>query len=256
MANSPLVEIIAEIRWGDGNPQAPALLASAIDDSIYVRLGIEVGKLGYHQLERTVPEGFPVPGGAVIYRYRKAEGEQNTLYQLGPGIFTANGLPPYNSWEEFLPVIESGLRALWRVAPISQELPIFLSLRYLDAFTGDHLDGMSVGEFFKEIVGLEYDKPESFAAFSEDGAVTAMRFMATQKSNDGRELWIDVAEGSKEGADAIVINTLARAAQFNAASVDDVLIRFEPLHKALHDVFFEMIGRNSRLQTHLFETKD
>lgn len=255
MNNTPLVEIIAEMRWGEGNPKAPALLATA-DDSAYIKLGIEVGKLGYHQLERVVPEGFPVSGGTVVYRYRNVEKDQNTLYQLGPGIFSINGLPPYNSWEGFLPVIRNGLDALWAVCPISQDQPIFLSLIYLDAFTKKHLGGMASEVFFKEIVGISNNKPESLVKFGGGSSATSMRFMQTQKAEDGRELVIDVAEGTLSGEYAIVMNTIAKAAQFKAAGPQDILANFAVLHDMLHEVFFEMIRRNADLYNHMFKPKE
>ena len=222
------------------------------DQAIFVKFGIEVGKEGYQQLERTLPEGFPSPGGTVTYRYRRSEGDQNTLYQLGHGVFTANGLEPYTSWEEFRPVIKRGLDALWRLQPLPVSSPVWLVLRYVDVFKRHHLGEMTSPDFFRLIVGVNYDRPAAASAFPETASQEVMRFFSTRKDEEGRELAIDVGNGIHANEDAIVMNTVANSAAIEEPSVDDVLAQFDILQKSSHDVFFEMVARDgdffSRLQ--------
>lgn len=119
--NAPLVEIIAEIRWnpqmvplqtvsGHGPAAAPvmALNTNAFDE-FFMRFGGEVYQKGFEQSERLVPSGFPMMLFQPVYRYRKsASADASVLYQVGPGLFSANAIPPYKSWDTFSPTVERG----------------------------------------------------------------------------------------------------------------------------------------------------
>lgn len=251
MKNSPLIEIIAEVRWGPGDPRQPAQIVFGGDESVYVKFGIEVGKDGYHQLERTMPEGFSAPGGAVAYRYRKSEGEQNTLYQLGTGVFTANGLPPYNSWEEFRPVIERGVQAWWNINIVRPGETLWLLLRYVDVFKQQHLGPMSIADFFRVVVGLNYEKPAAYMAFPQGDASESFRFFGSRRDAEGQELAIDVGQGVQDGEDIVVMNTIAYSKPFEAESVEGILRGLDQLQDASHALFFEMIRRDEGLAERL-----
>ena len=118
--NPPLREVIAELRWGLPFPAAqqqpqPVLVIAApgAHEEFFMRFGMQAGLLGYERAERLVPAGFPSMPQQVIYRFRKKPPEEGTsLYQIGTGIFSINITPPYDSWQEFRPVVENGVRIL------------------------------------------------------------------------------------------------------------------------------------------------
>src|SRR5215472_6295692 len=90
----PLVELIAELRWGSplpaAQPQNVIVLATGSHEEFFMRFGSKAGALGYGQVERLVPPGFPASSFQAIYRFRKNAPEQGTtLYQVGTGVFSA-----------------------------------------------------------------------------------------------------------------------------------------------------------------------
>ena len=247
MKNAPLVEIIAELRWEDGLTTKPPSIFFGMDESLYVRLGIALGKQGYDRLERTQPEGMPAQSGSVVYRYRRDDDQQNTLYQAGPGVFTANGLPPYNSWKEFEPVIEQGLTALLNIKAFDQSKPVELVLRYVDAFSADHLAGMNYSDFVEEVVGVRYNPTKAAIGFAD--RVDSVRFNASHVSEAGDKLILEVGQGRNSSNESVmVMNTSAISREFIAADVETVISQLSRLQDVLHDTFFEMISRSSDLK--------
>jgi len=100
--NPPLVELIAELRWGtagivagpQGAPQLVMATGSQYEE-FFMRFGSKIAALGYERIERIIPPGFPAPPFQATYRFRKKEPEQGTtLYQVGGGVFSANITPP------------------------------------------------------------------------------------------------------------------------------------------------------------------
>src|SRR5579863_2360328 len=118
----PLVEIVAEVRWDiTGLPGVPAQFAGGpipVPDSSaleihFMNFASKAAAKGFGLVERVVPTGFPLLAHQVTLRYRNvAEVEGVPLFQLGPGVFTANLSPPYKSWEAFRPFIDLGLGLL------------------------------------------------------------------------------------------------------------------------------------------------
>lgn len=247
MTNAPIVEVIAELRWGDGNPQQPAPFAFA-NEAEYIGFGIEIGKLGYNQLERTLPQGIPgQPGGTVGYRYRRSEGELNTLYQLGAGVFTANGIAPYTSWENFREVLHKGILALNQISPLADKAEVWCVVKYLDFFNETHLAGITSREFFSEVVGLDYKELDVAKASASSGASSSMRFFYSTRDDAGREIALDVGEGGLHEKVGIVMNTTITSPPIVAKSADDVMQSFDDLQRVAHDAFFEMIKRSERV---------
>ncbi len=251
MTNAPIVEVIAELRWGEGNPIHPAPFAFA-NESDYIKFGIEVGKFGYNQLERTMPQGIPgQPGGTVAYRYRLGEGDFNTLYQLGVGIFTTNGVAPYTSWATFRDVLHRGVEALNVVSPLASKAEVWCVVKYIDFFNESHLAGLTATEFFADVVGLQYQELDSAKDFSTDTSASSMRFFYSSKDSNGRELALDVGEGGLHDKPGIVMNTTIISSALKTESVEDVMTSFDDLQAVAHKTFFEMVNRSARVSANL-----
>lgn len=248
MKNAPLAEIICEVRWGDGRSgQDPSIILGG-DESTFVRLGIELGKDGFDNLERLLPSGFPVQAGQVLYRYRSGSAQQNVLYQAGTGVFTANGLPPYSSWDDFAPVLLRGAQALFAVAPFERGQPFELVVRYIDAFSESALAGISQLDFIEKIVGVNYIPTKAALQFSKDAMLKSVRFNAVHVASNGAKVVLDVGQGSIEGREAIVMHTVAHSAPVVPGSPDELVQNLGELKATLHGIFFEMIGRNAGVE--------
>jgi uncharacterized protein (TIGR04255 family) len=162
----PLIELIAELRWGSPLPttQPPGgfLLGTGLHEEFFMRFGSRAGALGYERVERLVPPGFPAVPFQAIYRFRKKEPEEGTtVYQVGAGVFSANITPPYHSWREFRPVVEEGVRILLETRnPSEKEMPFTsASLRYIDAFGNKFTEGRSTGAFIRDVLGFVVEPP-------------------------------------------------------------------------------------------------
>jgi uncharacterized protein (TIGR04255 family) len=145
--NSPLIEAIFELRWGeiqkgrfqykkDETDFFPGIFSQSVKE-----IGFEFSEqVNYEQGKLSLPY-------EVKHRFRKSE---NTwpCFQIGLGVFTANQLGNLSldapeedeyDWDDFKPVIESGLNALDQSYPsgIKSLIHPQAVLRYQDAFILD-----------------------------------------------------------------------------------------------------------------------
>lgn len=160
--NAPLIEIIAEMKW----PLLPltAVPGGAIDP--FFENGSKeftkvINKLGFSDVERIIPVGVPleVVGRAPVFRFRRPR-RGWPLFQIGPGLFTCNMVPPYEGWVEFERTLGEGLDALYSAFPIDGRsiIPESLDLRYIDGFTKKHGLG-EYQQFIKSELGLSVELP-------------------------------------------------------------------------------------------------
>lgn len=127
--NPPLIEMIAELRWPtQGQSAVPVVLpgANGSAEAMFLQWIARMGGLGYEHVERLAPAGFPLPLDAPVLRVKPKTGlPQNTLFQLGPQLFTANATPPYLSWQDFAPTArEGGHRPAGRPARVRGRHPV------------------------------------------------------------------------------------------------------------------------------------
>ena len=112
--NSPLVEIIAEIRWdlpwvNQTSAEDTGSVVSIQHEEFYMRFGGKVAAAGFERIERLVPPNFFQLPYQPVYRFRhNAEERGARLYQLGMGLFSVHATPPYKSWAEFKPLVSAG----------------------------------------------------------------------------------------------------------------------------------------------------
>lgn len=241
-ANPPLVEIVAEVRWGAGIVGKPASFAldSSADDAKFISFGIAVNKDGYNQLERVVPAGFPSIAGTVVYRYRKSDEDQHTLYQLGAGIFTANGLPPYDSWTKFRPAVANGIDAALSVGSIPREGPVQVTLRYIDAFAGDGLLGRSPHKLMQEMLGFSFQPPSNLKGQPEPSTA---RLNVEYPCLEGNGIFvIEAGQGKKLEQDALVMTTAVQSTS-DSSEAASIMARFDQLQHELHEAFEDLIDR-------------
>ncbi|GJL64392.1 MAG: hypothetical protein NPIRA04_30460 [Nitrospirales bacterium] len=154
----PLVEVISEVRW-ETTP-VEAIPGASIDPHFLVfnkKFSDRLKKTGFEHVQRVVPDGVPIEltSGNPIFRFRKAKNAW-PLYQSGPGLFTANIVPPYKGWKEFKKFLDEGLTHLYSSYPLPNEYLRIkrLELRYMDAFQAKHGAIKRYPEFLEEHLGI------------------------------------------------------------------------------------------------------
>jgi len=251
---APLVEIIVEVRWADaaGIPQVDGgLLQFPVNnnsaDEFYMRFGGAAYSNGFRQTERLVPAGFPVMPGQAIYRYRPPsdfpdELARSALWQIGSGVFTANATPPYKSWLEFSPWVAKGIQAVLDTRNDSEKNSDFasVSLRYIDAFTSDFLDGSTYAEFLQDRLGFKVQLPAAIEKMAADGATAEHIIQFRLPLQNGMSLTVLAAKGSSNGVDALILNTTVSTTEKTAANVEAVMEKLSAARNMIHNSFVEM----------------
>ena len=65
-----------------------------------------------------MPLGSPFVLHQPVYRFRsETKDKTSIIYQVGYGLFSVHGIPPYRSWDKFLPFVTSGIDALLKSRP-------------------------------------------------------------------------------------------------------------------------------------------
>ena len=219
--NAPLVEIIAELRW---NPQPPpsqmaggvagpmvvmAVNANSLDE-FFMRFGGEVYQQGFQRAERVVPTGFPFMLFQPVYRYRKStDQDSSVLYQAGAGMFSANAIPPYQSWDAFSPTVEAGIDALLKTrSDAERSIPFSsISLRYIDAFRAALTQGRDIGMFVKDVLGIKLELPEGISKHVAPGQSAKPSLQLAIPLTNGMTMNIGLGEGMVNNELAIIMDT-------------------------------------------------
>jgi len=247
----PLVELIAELRWGSPlpatQPQNVIVLATGTHEEFFMRFGSRVGALSYEQIERLVPPGFPVLPTQAIYRFRKKAPEQGTtVYQVGAGVFSANITPPYHSWEEFRPVVEQGVRILLETRnPVEKERPFTsATLRYIDAFGKRFTEGRSTAVFIRDVLEFQLQPP---VAVCDEVAPSAEMRPAIQLQvplKSGQQMSLALGEGSVSGEEAVVMDITVSSEGSISPNASEIMTIFQSAHDVCHRVF---VGTTKKL---------
>ncbi len=161
--NAPLFEAIAEVRWQLQPLQV--LPGAAVDpyfDKTSAAFRRKVAEAGFTHSERLTPSEAPLELFAhkPVWRFRQ-QADVWPLFQLGPGILTANVVPPYGGWKTFREFIRLGVQFLSESHPLwSDDFETSaLQLRYLDGFRPAH--GMNdYTDFAQTGLNLSLQYPE------------------------------------------------------------------------------------------------
>lgn len=139
--NAPLVELIAEIHWKI--PQVKSIPGAYLDpyfEIIREKFDEWARERELGKVETLIPKDFPseLLPNKPHHRFRRGP-DRWPLYQLGPGLMTANIVPPYNGWAAFRNHLAAGFEALVKFYPLGTELPVSrVELRYINAFRKKH----------------------------------------------------------------------------------------------------------------------
>lgn len=239
--NAPLVEVIAELRWSliplSAIPGGSVDPAFAHGSDAFTKLAKD---LGYDKVEHLVPDGIPLEmlGGRPTLRFRKQINEW-PLYQIGPGLFTCNIVPPYGGWKNFRETLRDGLTALFKAVPLDSTLvkPESLELRYIDAFTADHgLNGYE--KFVRENLGINISVPVDLLESLEINESATTSSMEVRIPKGASNVVIKIAPGTKDGTAAAIaeFSVILKNSDMpdTAAGMADWM---DTAHNTLHNVF-------------------
>lgn len=250
--NAPLVEIIAEVRWGpasdavrDGGGSGSILvtLPQTKDEELLMHFGAEISKRAFGRIERLSPPGMPMPVGQSVCRFRPTDvTKQSPLFQLGRGVFTSNALPPdYKSWAEFAPIVRTGLDALFESHTRASEAAPNISMvlvRYVDAFGPSLTDGMQPAAFIRNVLGIDIKLPRSISSLSTaDEVRPSLQFSVPTKLGQ-----LQVALGStvRNNQEAVILDTTMIIQRDIGANAEAALAALTEARGAIHDLFREL----------------
>lgn len=233
---APLVELIVELKWGHAALFQPHSIGTfapqgffstgdpAQSEEFYSRFGNECFSNGLQRVERLIPPGFPTIPGQVACRYKAGDAPITNLLQVGPGVFTANGLPPYKSWNEFLPFFKSGYAALLKSRTASENTLPFSSvaIRYINAFGAEYLEAFNQSELLKQL-GFDLRLPTPVSGEISDGANTQIVLNYTTNLKDGGKITLIVGSGQTPAGTAVVFDISITHEHVDAGSVEQCL---------------------------------
>jgi uncharacterized protein (TIGR04255 family) len=203
----------------------------------------EAAKAGFMHAERLVPSGFPSVLHSIVYRLRRTDGG-GSLLQIGPGLFSANSLQPYRSWHDFVSTVRTAVSLLLKTRPVAeQDLPLTqLTLRYLNAFKPDLLQGRTEQAFVRDVLGFETKLPEAIQRLNEGAsAISSHLQFVVPMTGDKKQLKLSVGEGALAGSGpAIVLDMSVVDLAPLPPDLDAIMNTFGGSRDILHDAFLGM----------------
>lgn len=252
-ANAPLVEVIAEIRWK--TIKLTAIPNGGVDPYYEVFLQAfrsKAKELGFAFEEKVVPDEVPREflAGQVTTRFRP-EPNKWPVFQVGPGIFTANVIPPYDGWTSFAPTVNRGIQAMLDCYPESGKLLVLerMSLKYIDAFTASHSRRDS-WSFLSQGIQHKVTPPPALSALDWiDGTprdVTLNMEYAVSKPEKS-VLASQISSGKANGVDATIFTLDMILPKIERTlNVDTIIQWYSDAHGALSEAFGAIISDDVR----------
>ncbi len=249
---APLVELIAELKWAlPGAPppdvaQMPGMpfpiFHAAGDEEFFMRFGAQAHQQGFSNAERIIPPGFPSPPFQVVYRYRKS-GVSKDVLQVGPGVFSANALRPYQSWHIFRPSVGAGISALLEArAPADKESPFTaVTIRYVNSFTKELTGGRDSATFIRDVLGIKTELPPAVAKYMAADTLPIPNFSFGFPTNNGLKMTVTVADGVIEGGPSCILDMSVQTIGKVAPNADAVLAVLDAGRGVLHNAFLGMV---------------
>jgi len=250
---APLVEIAAQLRWiPEGMFNAPPIpgqppgftisTGGPSVDEFFMRFGGEIYQSKFVQAERLMPAGFPYLLHNAVYRY-KENPKSSTFLQVGPGVMSANAVPPYKSWEDFLPTVEVGVKATLNARHESEKTKPFSTalLRYINAFSGELLNARAIPNFISETLGIKIVMPAPIdALIGDESAVKANLQFSFPIANMTKQMNLQIGEAMIHGTlSALMDVTISETAPIDP-ELSAIMGAFASSRKIIHDLFVEV----------------
>jgi len=250
--NPPLVEVICEVHWQIQD--ISIIPGGGVDPQFAVfseQFAQAAGKNGFRLREDLAPAEVPIEFLArkPTQRYRSGP---NTwpLYQIGPGIFTANIVPPYQGWNSFRKALHAGFDMAYASYPIADKLFQIrhVVLRYLNGFTARHgLESLSA--FLRTGFNIRADAPDSFKKQFVEGARDITYLLETRfgtASPLGGLCAIKIAPGKVKNDNAVILELRISTKREVPNSIEQTKKWFDTAHDAASAIFLATITDNLR----------
>ena len=246
---APLVEVIAEIHWRLKNlGTAPDAKIDPYYDLFKDNFLIYAGEIGLKHRQELVPDIVPIELLPHQPRLRLRSGAGLwPLAQVGPGILTANIVPPYDGWSAFSPFLYKLVNGLFDSYPIFEKTLHIdkLHLRYIDGF--DKSFGFDqYSDFAEEMLSIICPISDDFNQHfvKEDTQATYLlehRFFNTKPDNSHGK--IKLLPGQINNEDALIMELHCKSTFSDNPKIEPIKMKewFEEAHRCLHMQFKTLI---------------
>lgn len=253
-AKAPLIELVMELRWipKGSTPLEPApiqlqgqqgpsvFLGGTKQEEFYMRAGGELYRTGFDRSERLLPAGAPFALYQPVFRFRsESQGRRSILYQVGYGMFSVNALPPYDSWDKFLPFVSEGVQVLLGSRAEADQGQAFsqVTLRYINFFGEDLTRGLSASAFASEILGISTSLPPAFDPIAT-GQVKNFVTKFDLPIETG-SLTVSVGDGDFRNRHGILLDTSVSAVGIDPGQ-DEIMRFLHSAHAVIHRLFVKL----------------
>ncbi len=251
--NAPVVEVIAEVLWELRSILGSNLAYDPFFDDLADTFGsyFKDKEKTFSYSERVVPSEVPqeILSHKPIFRYREVK-EGWPLYQIGPGIFTANVVPPYEGWLTFFPVISEGLKALYAKYPLADRhlKPVTLRLVYINAFGRAHGYEKQQEDFIKEGLHFNIVPPAELSEYIEEGHTTIIsEFNFKLRKLENSYATVKLGSGLRDGIPVLIVeNVIYKNVVGLNLRTEQIETWFSDAHDKNHEIFEAYITDNTR----------
>ena len=252
--NAPLVEVIAEVHWDLRTVDTSTGIQT---DPYYFPLQdkfIEASsEQGLSYQEFVVPNFVPIEHSASHPRLRLRENaEKWPVVQLGPGILTANIVPPYGGWREFETFLLTQIECLLNAyRDIGQSISVNrLHLRYIDGFD-HHFNFDHFPTFAKEMLSFSCPLPRKFReehVRNENEYVYVLDVSFACKAPSKSRARLKISPGTLKDEQALILEisceTINKNRIQNSTQIKDW---FSQAHKAIKRQFETLTTSNLKI---------
>lgn len=239
--NPPVVEVIAAIQW---LPSAQSF--HQVDETLnkmLLNFTDKVAEVDFCQSERLMPPQVPIMPFQPIIKYNKVK-EKNYFYQIGDGIFSAHAIPPYESWEEFKPIVKSGIELLIGLMPKkTKNKPIMFEsayLRYIDIFKKNMFGDVIFEEFISKI--LKIDPPECLMdkSVANKPSIQDIKISTLLKNNMNLITVTKEFIGASTNKEDFILMDNTLFINNNLDTAINIMKSMDEAHNIISDVFIKM----------------
>ncbi len=248
--NPPLIEVIAEIHWKLVPLQiGPGTAIDPHREAFALAFAKACAQNGFTVEETVVPNNVPreLLGHRVVRRFRR-EASGWPLFQIGPGVVTANIVPPYEGWRVFLPLVRLAANMLFESYPLPERYLSIesMELRYIDAFTETHgVDDRA--QFIRDDLGMASRVPDpimSLAAETDEPVQQTASTVLNLRNPANSIAALSVENGTASDRPAVIATFRARTTgnHLQQISPGEIEAWFDDAHEIVKHWFEQVVS--------------
>lgn len=232
----PIEEVVCEIHFAQDNSWEPThtgLIYSELKEEFPQRDQSKAYGISHRN-----QEGEPTaPKISSQERTQFKSEDEKSLIQVSPHFLSANRLRPYESWAEFLPIVQSGLEAYKsQVSPSGIDR---ISLRYINRIEIGKGE-VDLEEKFNFGIRVEEEVPNDFFSFVA-GMVTPF-----EEGRDALKIQMKESRSGDPDIKAVLLELDYSLIESEGVETDDVLEWLETAHEHAVNCFEAVITEQVR----------